>query len=88
LKNIEFHDGECPYSQRALRGKYRDILNNLEKDTPGTRHALLQSYDSIKDALANSYPPAELKKCTSCGEPTLSEFCKSCSMLKDLEKMK
>jgi uncharacterized protein (TIGR00269 family) len=87
LKNIEFYDGECPYSERALRGKYRDILNNLEKDTPGTRHALLQSYDSIIDALSKSYPPAQLKECTGCGEPTLSEFCKSCSMLQELKKM-
>lgn len=88
LKKIEFYDGECPYSERALRGKYRDILNNLEKDTPGTRHALLQSYDSIIDALVKSYPPAKLKECRECGEPTLSEYCKSCSMLQDLKEMR
>jgi uncharacterized protein (TIGR00269 family) len=87
LKNIEFHDGECPYSERALRGKYRDILNKLEKDTPGTRHALLQSYDSIRNTLAESYPPAKLKECTECGEPTMSEYCKSCSMIRDLKEM-
>jgi uncharacterized protein (TIGR00269 family) len=88
LNKIEFYDGECPYSERALRGKYRDILNTLEKDNPGTRHALLQSYDSITDALMNYYPPAELNECQECKEPTLSELCKSCSMLKDLKKMK
>jgi uncharacterized protein (TIGR00269 family) len=88
LRNIEFYDGECPYSEWALRGKYRDVLNNLEKDTPGTRHALLQSYDSIRDSLARSNPPAKLKECSVCGEPTLSELCKSCSMIQDLEKMK
>jgi uncharacterized protein (TIGR00269 family) len=88
LRKIEFYYGECPYSERALRGKYRDILNNLEKDTPGTRHALLQSYDSIIDALAKSYPPAQLNECEECGEPTLSQICKSCSMLKDLEGMR
>jgi uncharacterized protein (TIGR00269 family) len=88
LNNIEFYDGECPYSERALRGKYRDILNDLEKDTPGTRHALLQSYDSITDALMSYYPPAELRECAECGEPTLSELCKSCAMLKDLKKMR
>jgi uncharacterized protein (TIGR00269 family) len=87
LNNIEFHDGECPYSERALRGKFRDILNNLEKDTPGTRHALLQSYDAIKDALAQSYPPAKLNECGECGEPTLSKLCKSCTMVLDLKKM-
>jgi uncharacterized protein (TIGR00269 family) len=88
LRNIEFYDGECPYSDKALRGKYRDILNELEKDTPGTRHAFLQSYDSIVDALTKSFPPAELLKCQQCGEPTLNTICKSCSMVKELKGMK
>ncbi len=87
LNNIEFYDGECPYSERALRGKFRDIINNLEKDTPGTRHAMLQSYDSISDALVNAFPPAKLLKCTQCSEPTLDELCKSCSMIRDLKAM-
>jgi len=88
LNNIEFHDGECPYSERALRGKYRDIINGLESDTPGTRHALLKSYDAISIALAKSFLPAQLNKCGNCGEPTLNVLCKSCTMVRELEKMK
>ncbi|UCF08186.1 MAG: TIGR00269 family protein [Thermoplasmata archaeon] len=88
LNKIDFHDGECPYSERALRGKYRNILNGLEKDTPGTRHALLQSHDAITDALVKSFPPAKLNKCGECGEPTLNTICKSCSMLRDLNGMR
>ncbi|UCE39213.1 MAG: TIGR00269 family protein [Thermoplasmata archaeon] len=85
LNRIEFYHGECPYSERAQRGRFRDIINNLEKDTPGTRHALLQSYDSISDALLKSFPPAKLLKCKDCGEPTLSKICKSCSMIKEIK---
>jgi uncharacterized protein (TIGR00269 family) len=88
LKNIEFYDGECPYSERALRGKYREIINDLEKDTPGTRHAILQSHDSISKALLESFPPAKLKKCQECKEPTLNKICKACGMIKELEAMK
>lgn len=88
LNDIQFYDGECPYSERALRGKYRDVINNLEKDTPGTRHALLQSYDSIADALMDAFPPTRLLKCQECGEPTLSKMCKACAMVIDLEGMK
>ncbi|MEE9151465.1 MAG: TIGR00269 family protein [Thermoplasmata archaeon] len=87
LNNIEFYGGECPYSERALRGKYRDIINNLEKDTPGTRHAILQSSDSIADALIKSFPPAKLIKCIECGEPTLNMLCKSCRMVRELDDM-
>lgn len=88
LNKIEFHDGECPYSERALRGKYRDIINSLESDTPGTRHALLKSYDAISDALAKSFPRAQLNKCSECGEPTLNTICKACSMVRDLGGMR
>ena len=62
LNNIEFHEGECPYSTDALRGYFRDIINNLEYKTPGTRHAILKSYDSIKDILLEKYPPIILNK--------------------------
>jgi uncharacterized protein (TIGR00269 family) len=88
LNAIEFYDGECPYSERALRGRYRDIINNLESDTPGTRHAILRSSDSIADALIKSFPPAKLIKCIECGEPTLNMICKSCRMVRDLDDMK
>jgi len=87
LNNIEFYDGECPYSERALRGKYRKIINELENDTPGTRHALLRSYDAISSALAKSFPPAQLNRCSNCGEPTLNTVCKACCMVRDLNRM-
>jgi uncharacterized protein (TIGR00269 family) len=82
IKNIEYHDGECPYSTRALRGDFRDMIDNLEHKNPGTRHSILKSYGSIKDLLLKKYPPVELNKCLKCGEPTSQELCKAC-ILKD-----
>lgn len=88
LNHIQFYDGECPYSDRALRGKYRDIIYSLERGTPGTRHAILQSHDLMADALTQSFPPANLIKCIECGEPTLGMVCKSCEMVRELKDMK
>lgn len=85
LKNIEFHEGECPYSTDALRGYFRDIIDNLEYKTPGTRHGILKSYDRIKDILLEKYPPVILNKCLKCKEPTSQKICKACS-LKDKVK--
>ena len=82
LKDIEFHDGECPYAIRALRGDFRDIIDDLEYKNPGTRHSILNSYDAIKDLLFEKFPPAELNTCKNCGEPTSQELCKTC-MLKN-----
>lgn len=82
IKDIEYHDGECPYSVRALRGEFRDIIDNLEYKNPGTRHSILNSYDSIKELLLNKYPPVELNKCSECGEPTSQNLCKVCILKK------
>jgi uncharacterized protein (TIGR00269 family) len=84
LKNIQYHDGECPYSTHALRGVFRDIIDNLEYDHPGTRHSILNSYNGIKDVLLEKYPPVELNKCEKCGEPTSQNICKACTFKEDI----
>jgi uncharacterized protein (TIGR00269 family) len=78
IKNIEFHDAECPYSTRALRGVFRDIIDSLEYKNPGTKHSIFNSYNDIKDILLEKYPPADLNKCLKCGEPTSQKLCKVC----------
>lgn len=82
VKGIEFHNAECPYSLRALRGSFRDIIDALEENTPGTRHSIMNSYESIKDLLLTQYPPVTLNVCPSCGEPTSQKFCKTCLLKK------
>ena len=84
VKNISFHDAECPYSTRALRGDFRDIVDNLEYKTPGTRYSILNSYDTLKDLLFDKYPPAKLNKCKICKEPTSQELCKACILKQKL----
>ncbi len=85
LKGIEIHNAECPYAERAFRGKFRDMLYDLEQSSPGTKHGILSTYDSIQPALQTMYPPADLKECRNCGEPTMSDLCKSCFLLEKLE---
>jgi uncharacterized protein (TIGR00269 family) len=80
IKNMNYYDGECPYSKNALRGKFRDIINDLEYRNPGTRHSIYNSYESIKDILINKYPPAELNNCSKCGEPSSQAICKTCTL--------
>ncbi len=85
FNNLTVHHGECPYSERALRGTYRNILYGLEEQTPGTRHTLLSTFDRIKPLLADSFKPADLNSCISCGEPTPSELCKACQMQEEMK---
>ena len=81
INGIEIHDGVCPYSERAQRNQYRDIINKLEFKSPGTMHAILNSYDDLKDVLKAKYPRAELNNCEGCGEPTINIKCKACELI-------
>jgi len=78
LKEIEFHNADCPYSIRASRRYFREIIDNLEFNNPGTRHSIMNSYESIKELLIQKYPPANLNQCKKCYEPTSQIVCKTC----------
>ena len=86
LQGIEFHDATCPYADRAQRGRFREMLNRLEEDSPGTRHAIVRGYDQMRPLLQEAYPPATLNACARCGEPTVHAVCKACELRDRIEK--
>ena len=78
LRGFAYHDGECPYSVEATRGRYRDLLLDLEEKEPGTRHALVAGYDRLAPLLKSE---ATLGACATCGEPTSGARCRACELL-------
>ena len=80
INDIRFEDTVCPYSATAHRGLFRDVVNKIERNTPGTRHRLLASYDEMYDCLVDRYPEVKLNQCDICGEPTSGKICKACEM--------
>ncbi len=87
LRKIPFHDAECPYAARAQRGRFKEILHRLEDESPGTRHAIVRGYDDLRPVLQGAWPPARLRSCARCGEPTIHEVCKACEMKERLEAL-
>lgn len=83
LRGWEFHDGECPYSVEATRGRYRDLLLDLEEKEPGTRHALLAGYDRLAPLLHQDMGQA-LGACDRCGEATSGDTCRACALLAEV----
>ncbi len=84
INGIRFHDATCPYSDRAVRGLFRNVLNNLESEIPGTRHSLLSSFDQMKPWLEQEYASSKVEKCEKCGEPTIKTICKACELVSKL----
>lgn len=83
LEPLEFYNGECPYAPEAVRNAYRKIVTEMEEKSPGTRYSILSGYDTLREALLQSFPPAVLQMCT-CGEPTVGSKCKACQLLDEI----
>ncbi len=83
---IPYLDMHCPSRPRAHRLGFLDLINKMEADTPGTRHSILSSYDQMIEPLRAHFPPADLNKCKSCGEPSMGEICKACDLLTKAKK--
>jgi uncharacterized protein (TIGR00269 family) len=81
LKGYAFHDGECPYSLDATRGRFRDLLLDLEEKEPGTRHSLVAGWDRLAPLLPRDQ---KLAACRACGEPTSGDVCRACALLDEV----
>lgn len=84
VNGIKFEGGWCPYYAQANRNKFREIVADLENESPGTRYAIVNFLDSMKESLEKSYPQVKLGKCRKCGSPTASDLCVVCRDLENL----
>jgi len=86
--DIPVHKGSCPHRGLAMRNRYRRTVLDLERDSPGTRHAVLNSFFEMKEMVLDRHPPARLVPCERCGEPTVVKgkggLCEGCVLLKEL----
>ncbi len=81
MNEIPVHLDECPYSSLSLRARIKDFLNRTESRHPGTKKAIMQSFQK---SLHIPQPVVELQECRQCGEPTSSDICKACEMKKTI----
>ncbi|HTX60845.1 MAG TPA: TIGR00269 family protein [Methanobacterium sp.] len=78
LNEVPVHFAECPYSYLSLRSKVKNYLNKLEEDRPGTKMAILESFEK---SFKKQDAAVELVECERCGEPSSLNVCKACEML-------
>lgn len=81
LAGIDFDFEECPYAPEAFRDEVRQFLNTMEEGHPGTKHALLRTYDKLYPFLNEALQPSVLPSCERCGEPSIRPLCKKCELL-------
>ena len=89
VRGIDYIYDECPHAKGANSIRYKELLNQLERDQPGAK---LQFYLQFLDVKGQGFldggnpssgkAPDELHTCANCGQPTSApELCSFCRML-------
>jgi uncharacterized protein (TIGR00269 family) len=84
VKNVKFQDTPCPYASEALRNDVRMMLNRMEEKHAGTKFTVFKSIERIRPALGQIVKKDEFKECVECGEPSSSDLCRTCEMLRQI----
>ncbi len=87
LMGIPYSSAECPYAPYALRNDFRRALSKLERNIPGTKENVINFYLQLKSIFRDLLENRNMRKCRICGEPADGEICKSCMLIKRVEKL-
>jgi uncharacterized protein (TIGR00269 family) len=87
LNRIDYIVEECPMAKGARTLLYKDVLNRLETESPGTKQAFYWGF--LDKQRKPGMPPttmaerdqAALHPCFVCGQPTTAEVCSYCKMM-------
>ena len=87
LNRIDYMVEECPMAKGSKMLLYKEVLNRLETESPGTKHAFYWGFleKQAKDQTAMTSMAekdhATLRPCATCGQPTSAEVCSYCKMM-------
>ena len=86
VNGIEYIEEECPFSVGAKSILHKELLNQLEENSPGTKQSFYLSFLQQKEAglfaQKQDMPPEEMNTCPTCGQLTTAEGeCGFCRMI-------
>ena len=92
VNGIDYIVEECPNAKGAKMLVYKDILNRLESESPGTKQAFYWGFLARQKAEEQTRPSmaehdrAVLHPCATCGQPTTGEICSYCKLMARAQK--
>jgi len=87
LNKIMYVVDECPMAQGARTLLYKDVLNRLETESPGTKQFFYlgflrtQHRKGAGSADMTEKDQAILHPCSTCGQPTTADVCSYCKLV-------
>jgi len=86
LNRIDYIVEECPMAQGARTLLYKEVLNRLETESPGTKQTFYwgfldrQKKESTRQTMTEK-DQTVLRPCATCGQPTTAEVCSYCKLM-------
>jgi len=84
IAGIDYMLDECPMSKGNKHIRFKEVLNQIEADSPGTKAAFFHKFLSQGaqhfEALGDEQR-AELGACATCGSPTPNDICAFCRLV-------
>ncbi|ASJ09839.1 hypothetical protein A3L12_00230 [Thermococcus sp. P6] len=77
-EGIKYLMDECPHAVGATTLKYKNILNAMEEERPGTKVNFVKGYLRNRDLFRARLDERELRECKVCGMPSNGEVCSFC----------
>jgi uncharacterized protein (TIGR00269 family) len=92
LNRIDYIVEECPMAKGSKMLLYKEVLNRLETESPGTKQRFYWGFleqGSVGRKAVNSTAGSSMEEtdqrrlqpCTSCGQPTTAGICSYCKMM-------
>jgi uncharacterized protein (TIGR00269 family) len=87
LNKIDYIVEECPMAEGARTLLYKEVLNRLETESPGTKQAFYwgflekQSHQEPSASTMAERDRAALHPCDACGHPTTADICSYCKLM-------
>ncbi len=87
LQGIDYVIEECPNSHGATQLVYKDLLNRLEEQMPGSKLMFIREFLKHAHPLFSAAPEvADLGECASCGMPAVGELCGYCRLVSEIAR--
>ena len=93
VNRIDYQVEECPMSKGAKMLVYKDVLNRLEAESPGTKQTFYwqfltkQAKRQTATQTMTDTDQASLHPCSLCGQPTSMEICTYCKLIARMNKV-
>ncbi len=83
IRGIDYIVDECPIAAGNKHLAYKEVLNDLERRSPGTKASFVSGFfDRAHERFAGTAAESRegLRPCASCGSPTPGEICAFCRL--------